>query len=163
MPKREEEVTVQIDDAEILYRNFSGTKGKMNPEGDRNFCVIVPAGEVDNLIFQGWNVKFRDPREEGEERIPYVPIKLGYVFKPPRVVLVTSAGKTPLTEDTVKLLDLAEFKKVDLIFRNHDYDFNGMLGRKAYLKTLVATIYEDELERRYGLNDAETLDVDGAD
>ena len=157
MPKREEEVTVQIDDAQILYRNFSGNKGKMNPEGDRNFCVIVPESEVANLQAQGWNVKFRDAREEGEEPVPYVPIKLGYVFKPPRVVLVTSAGKTALTEDTVKLLDLAEFKKVDLIFRNHDYDFNGMLGRKAYLKTMVATIYEDELERRYGLNDAETL------
>lgn len=157
MPKQSEEVTVQIDDAEILYRNFEGRKGKMNPEGDRNFCVIVPDGEVDNLVAQGWNVKFTNPKEEGDVPRPYVPIKLGYVFKAPRVVLVTSAGKTPLTEDTVKLLDLAEFKKVDLIFRNHDYDFNGMLGRKAYLKTLVATIYEDELERRYGLNDADAL------
>lgn len=160
MPKTSEEVTVQIDDAQILYRNFSGNKSKMNAEGDRNFCVIVPEGEVATLQAQGWNVKFTNPREEGEEPTPYIPIKLGYVFKPPRVVLVTSAGKTPLTEDTVKLLDLAEFKKVDLIFRNYDYDFNGELGRKAYLKTMVVTIYEDELERRYGLNDAETLSED---
>ena len=157
MPKREEEVTVQIDDAEILFRNFEGRKGKMNPEGDRNFCVVIPPEEIENVTAQGWNVKYENPREEGDVPRAYVPIKLGYVFKPPRVIIVTSAGKTPLTEDTVKLLDLAEFKKVDLIFRNHDYDFNGMLGRKAYLKTMVATIYEDELERRYGLNDAETL------
>ena len=157
MPKRDEEVTVQIDDAQILYRNFSGNKTAFNPAGDRNFCVYVPDGEVDNLVAQGWNVKFTNVKEEGDEPRPYIPIKLGYQFKAPRVVLITSAGKTPLTEDTVKLCDVAEFKKIDLIFRNYDYDFNGTLGRKAYLKTFVATIFEDELERRYGLNDTETI------
>lgn len=37
---------LQIDDAKITYRNFSGEGSKFNREGDRNFALIIPDREM---------------------------------------------------------------------------------------------------------------------
>ena len=41
---------LQIDDARIIYRNFSGAASKFNREGDRNFAVIIPTEEQANAL-----------------------------------------------------------------------------------------------------------------
>jgi len=148
MPEQKD-ITFQIDGANIRFRNFSGGKTKFNPEGNRNFCVDIPEELVDPLVADGWNVKFLAPREEGDEPIPYVQVKVKYDFKPPRVVLVKSNGHVNLTEDMVSILDFADLRKIDIIVRGWYYDMNGKQGLSAYLKTMFATIEEDELERRY--------------
>ena len=58
---------LQIDDARIIYRNFSGTGSKFNREGDRNFAVVIEDPELaDALINEGWNVKIKPPRDGDE-------------------------------------------------------------------------------------------------
>jgi hypothetical protein len=149
------DITFQIDDAHIRFRNFSGNKTQFNPAGNRNFCVDIPENLVEVLEQDGWNVKFLDPREEGDPAQPYIQVKVKFDFKPPRVVLVKSNGQVNLTEDMVSILDFTEIKKVDLIVRAFQYDVQGKTGLSAYLKTMYVTIEEDELERRYGNEQAQ--------
>lgn len=150
----DEAPTIQIDDAKIIFRNFAGKEGMMNDKGDRNFCVILDPDTAAMLDKDHWNVKTTRDREEGEEVIegvPFVPVKVNFKNFPPRIVLITSTGRTNLNEQTVETLDYADIQKVDLIIRGYSWSVGGKSGIKAYVKTMFVTINEDELEKRYGI------------
>ena len=58
---------LQIDDARIVYRNFSGVGSKFNREGDRSFSVVIPDKDImEALVNEGWNVKSKPSRYEDE-------------------------------------------------------------------------------------------------
>ena len=79
---------LQIDDARIIYRNFSGTASKYNREGDRNFSVVIPTQEMaDELIKAGWNVRIKPPREDGDEPFMYLPVKIKFIDRWPNCYL----------------------------------------------------------------------------
>lgn len=144
---------VVMEGVTTLFRNFAGKEGPYNREGDRNFCVLLD-DEIANVMGEdGWNVKWLDPREdadEGETPQAYIQIKAKYdKGRPPRVVLITSRGKTNLGENEVEMLDYADIKNVDLIFRPYHWNVSGKTGISAYLQSLYVTIEEDELERKY--------------
>lgn len=140
---------VSIENARICFRNFSGKAGTFNAEGIRNFCVILDDRLADQMKEDGWNVKYLKPREEGETPQPYISVAVSYRNIPPKIVLVTSHGKSVLSEDTVGTLDWAEIENVDLIFSPYPWEMNGRSGIKAYLKTMYVTISEDEFESKY--------------
>lgn len=144
--------TVTIRGARLIFRNFSGKKGTYNAEGDRNFCVILPPETADELLEKGWNVKELPAKEDDPDSlpIPYIRVSVNYDgYRPPKITLINSKGKTPITEDDVSLLDWAEISNVDLILNPYHWEVNGKTGIKAYLKTLFVEIYEDELELEY--------------
>lgn len=140
---------VTLENARILFRNFSGREGQFNREGDRNFCVILDHEEAAILDREGWNIKTLQPREEGDLPQPYMHVKVHFGKRPPRIVLITSRGKTDLDESTVSLLDWAEIRQVDLIVRPYTWDVAGKTGIKAYLQSIYVTIEEDPLEMKY--------------
>lgn len=155
MPKNDG--TVLMEDARIIFRNFAGREGMYNREGDRNFCVLLDNETADALAQDGWNVKMLAAREEGEEDQPYLQVSVNFKGRPPRVVMITSRGRTTLQEDEVELLDWADIRTVDLIINPYEWAVNGKTGVKAYLKSLFATIEEDELEKKYAdIDDADT-------
>lgn len=140
---------INIENAQLRFRNFSGKEGKYNPEGRRNFCVLLDMDTAQKLSEDGWNIKYLQPREEGESPQAYIPIFVSYKFNPPKIVLISSSGKREINEDEVNILDWAEFANVDLVARPYNWEVNDKSGVKAYLKALYATIEEDEFEAKY--------------
>lgn len=138
-----------LENVRIIFRNFAGEEKTFNPKGRRNFSVVLDEVTAKKMETDGWNVKRKPPREEGDDELIHLPVTVHFGKRPPRLIMITSRGRTVLDEDTVDLLDWAEFEMVDIIIRPYDWDVSGKQGRKAYLKTIYATIKEDELELKY--------------
>ena len=141
---------LQIDDAIIIYRNFSGAPSKFNREGDRNFSVIIDDPAIaDELISQGWNVKIKEPREEGEDPFMYLPVKVKFSDRGPSVYLKSGPENcVRLTEDTIDCLDDIDILGVDLDIRPYDWEVNGKSGRTAYLQSIYVTQEVDRFAKR---------------
>ena len=146
---READGTVVIENARIVFRNFAGKEGMYNREGDRNFSVLLPPDMAEEMAQDGWNIKTLKPREEGDEPTPYITVSVSFKVRPPRIVQITSRGRTDLGEDECEILDWVDIANVDLILRPYEWVVNGKSGIKAYLKTIFVTINEDPLELKY--------------
>lgn len=140
-------------DARLIFRNMKGEQTKYNRKGARNFCVILrdPA-VIRQLEEDGWNIKRRPPREEGDEELVYMKVNVNFDGRrPPKIVMITSKNRTDIDEDLVGMLDVADIAKVDLIVRPYSWTMDGDTGISAYLKTMFITINEDEVELAYAL------------
>ena len=142
---------LQIDDARIIFRNFSGAPSKFNREGDRNFALVIPDQDMaDALIDEGWNVKIKPPREEGEDPFMYLPVKIKFNDRGPVCYLRSGKAMTKLNEDTIDCLDDVDILSVDLDIRPYDWEANGKTGRSAYLQSICVTQKIDRFMERYG-------------
>ena len=141
---------LQIDDARIMFRNFRGEGDKFNREGDRNFVLIIPNEEIaDALTKEGWNVKIKDPREEGDSPFMYLPVKVKFNERGPQVYLITGDRRNRLDEETVAMLDDIDILSVNLDIRPYDWEVNGKTGRTAYLQAIEVFQEIDRFAARY--------------
>lgn len=141
---------VVIENARIIKRNFAGREGQYNREGDRNFLVLIDEKTAEAMQEDGWNIKWLKSNEEGEPDQPILSVSVSYKGRPPTIVMITSRGRTKITEDEVELLDWADISNVDLILNPYEWAVSGKSGIKAYLKSMYVTIVEDALEIKYG-------------
>lgn len=140
---------LQIDNATIIYRNFSGAASKYNRAGDRNFAVVIDNQEdADRLINLGWNVKIKPPREDGDSPFMYLPVKVKFNDRGPKVYVKTNRVTNVLEEDAISLLDDIDILNVDLDIRPYDWTVNEKEGRTAYLQSIHVTQEVDRFAER---------------
>ena len=91
---------------------------------------------VDELIEMGWPIKIHHPYgEEEAEPSYYLPIKIGFKYRPPEINLITGNNLHKIAEKDVDTLDGRQFSKVNLIVHpsvRQDFD-TGETQITAYL------------------------------
>jgi hypothetical protein len=144
-----------MDDARIIFRNFTGAASKYNRAGDKNFAVVIPTEEMANaLVEEGWNVKIRPPRGDSDEPFMYLQVKVKFNERGPKVYLKTGDVMNPLDEESVACLDDIDILQVDLDVRPYDWVVqegtpNEKRGRSAYLQSIHVTQQVDRFAMRY--------------
>lgn len=139
-----------VQNARIVYRNFSGTARTYNAKGLRNFHVVLEPDQARSLERDGWNIKWPKPRDDGEDRKPTLKVSVRFDNYPPLIVQLTHRGRTELDEETVGLLDKADIENVDLKITGSYYSMDdGKSGFKAYLSQMFVTLSENDLLAKY--------------
>ena len=138
---------ISIDDARLMFLNFSGAEGPYNDEGDRNFCVRLDNKDILNKALEsGYNVKYKN---EGDEQIPYLKVTVDFENKskkyPCHVFMKSNKRPEELREETVSVVDEVDIIKANLIIQPKPYVLkNGNYGIKALLNKLYLTVSGDK-------------------
>lgn len=138
-----------IEDARIIWPNFTGKEGTYNAAGDRNFTLALNPQDAQQMADHGWNVKFREPRDEGDEALATLAVTVKFGGRPPVIYMITERGRTLISEDMASLLDSVEIKTADVMVNPYEWNINGKSGITAYLDKAFITIREDALDRKY--------------
>ena len=86
-----------IENARIIFRNFSGKEGKYNRAGSRNFCVVIDnADTAGRLSNDGWNVRMAKKRDPEDEPLYYLQVSVNFANIPPNIYLITRNKNTKL-------------------------------------------------------------------
>ena len=155
---------LKIENARVIFRNFSGRETEFNRAGQRNFSVVIDDPETAReLNSQGWNVRLLESKDEHTEPIYILQVKIKFdSFAPPKVNMVNSHNViTPLSEETIGVLDSADIKSVDLVINPYEWAVNGKSGISAYLKTMYAVIEEDTFAEKYATEEHPEEDDEG--
>lgn len=155
---------ITVRDARIIFRNFAGAERQFNPQGKRNFGVLLEEDIAKTLYADGWNVKWLAPRDEDERPQAWMPVEInfnapvGSNIQPPVVVIIKNGVKRTIDEEDLSILDWAEIENVDVTIRPYtggqkfQWDASGrpgVRGVKGFVKQLFVKVRLDELEERY--------------
>ena len=139
-----------VDDAHLIYRNFRGEARMYNNEGDRNFNLLLNESEAKAMEEAGFRVKVRPSTDLYDEPRRTMVVKVGYKFRPPKIIVISGRNRYELTEETVGELDYADIEHVDLTVRPSYWRRpDGQSGVTAYLNSMYVTLVEDPYAEKY--------------
>lgn len=147
--------TYAVENAQIVRRNFSGKGSQFNPEGRRNFCLLLTQSDEEKMLQEGWNVKYFTSKDDPSERTPFVQVAVSFDPYPPQIYIISGNKKTLLSESEVNMLDNCDIDTVDLVLQPYHWEMtSGKSGIKAYLKTMYVTLVRDEFADKYDVYDS---------
>lgn len=134
--------TIEINNAKIIFKNFSGKPGVYNKEGDRNFCLLLPDdAAVDFFRRNGYSPTVKPSTSEEGEFFRYIKVKLKFNQWGPTIILKSGDKKTRVDENLVSALDSIRIESVDMDIRPYHWERpNGESGQTAYLSGM--TVYQ---------------------
>lgn len=138
-----------LEDITIAFRNFAGKEDVYNREGDRNFAILLDEDRAAQMEADGWNIKRLKARDDEEFGQPYIQVAVSYKNRPPKIVVITSKGMRPYTEDMVEMLDWVDIETADVTLNPYEWAVNGKSGTKAYVQSLFIKIEEDYLQQKW--------------
>ena len=158
-----------VDNAKIIWTNFSGTETPFNRKGKRNFVWVIPDGELaQQLAALGFNIKHRSVRDgyDGEE-FDHLRIDISYETddgRPigeinkewvPEVYLVNDDDYfIPINEDGIGEFDTKIITYALFEFRKYDWTYGGKSGTSAKLKRIFLKVKQDPIMARFKRSDA---------
>ena len=140
---------LQIDDARIIFRNFAGRGSSYNREGDRDFSVVIDDEDIaEALEKEGWNVKRKPPRNEGDDEFIFLKCKVKFNDYGPRIFVVSGDNRVELDEESASQLDSIDILTCNMDIRPYDWDVNGKQGKTAYLQAIEVYQNVSRFERK---------------
>lgn len=139
-----------IDNARIIFKNFTGKDDKFGREGDRSFSIVIEDDALaEQLANDGWNVKPLTPRDPDEKVNHFIKVKISFRVRPPKIWLLTNHKRTLLDEDTIATLQYARIENADVVVSPWRWEVNGKTGIAAYLQMLYVKIEDDPFADKY--------------
>lgn len=144
---RDERGDLIVENAVIFWTNFKGEPTRFNPQGGkRTFNLALPEDVADVLREEGFNVKSREPYEEGDDILHHTECVLNMNSRyEPKVLLCSEwNGRKKMNRlhgDTVGELDDIRYANVDVVIHPHVHDS----GCKGYCNTIVVTQAKGDL------------------
>lgn len=146
---------IEIEDGEIIFRNFSGKITDYNPKGLRTVTFIIPDDIKDKLIADGWNVRLYVPKND-PERPPVYILEATITYrdkdgkpKDPKIFIVKPDGLLHVTEDMAFALDTYDIVKVDAVLGPYYWEQGGRKGIRPYVNKMYVIIKEDRFDKKY--------------
>ena len=147
--------TIDLEDCEIVSRNFEGAEVKrngriMNNAGMRNFLLLLDPDAAQEMEAAGWRVKYFAKREDEDEAQAFIKVNVSYRNTPPIVHYISDKVDTRLDEDRIKILDDVNIEMLDIRLNGSArQDDDGTWRKTAYLDEMWATVTPDRFASKY--------------
>lgn len=141
-----------FEGVEVYTKNFDGEKfGKGGTRSVGFFIDEDTARELEDRNCPGlkWTKEYDDAPEDWASR-PWIKASIGFQYRPPSIVQITSRGARRLDEHTVDNLQRAKIDgPIDISVRVAPWEMNGETGLKLWVTELYCHIEETALAAKY--------------
>jgi hypothetical protein len=128
-----------LNDVTLIFRNFSGKENTYNPEGNRNFAILLDKDEAEKLKKLGWNVRYIMSNNDGDDEQGILGISVNFQVGAPKFFKILNGERIPMGLDDLKDLDFFSLKDVNLIVFPYEWTVGERHGVKAYLDSITVT------------------------
>ena len=149
-PGKNDKALLKIDDARIIYRDFSGDRTKFS-NGKRSFSVLIDDPHIADLLEEsGYTVKRPvNDANDGQSLPMHMKVNVKYNAYGPGIYLVTNGIMTKVPEERVEDLDRIRIISADMDVRAYDGEHAGKPFRSAWLNSMRVRQQADRFLEEY--------------